>query len=157
MKWDHVKQIFDHLKSIGKVHSQKDFADKLGISESIVSNRLNTLSNVSPSTLLKIRKAYTDIFNDDWLMYGTGDMLLPKKEETAAPTNSTELLLAMFNQLMKRMDERDNLIMEGFKRMQETLALLQVTLPRAYGKQKLNRDELNDPLVTQQIKQDKQP
>ena len=157
MKWNHVKVIFEYLKSTGKVHLQKDFAEKTGIAEGTIASFLDSDKDVSPSTLLKIRNGFPDIFQDEWLMYGTGDMLIPKKEEVNQNGNSTELILAMFNQLMKQMDERDKLMMEGFERMQETLALLQITMPRAYGKQKLNRDELNDPLVTQQPKQDKQP
>lgn len=69
--------IYEHLRSIGRIHTQKDFAEALGTRAESVNAALNGRERYLTDNLFKkIALEYGDIFSRDWLENGEGDMLI---------------------------------------------------------------------------------
>ena len=72
-----IQDVFAYLKSIGRVHTQADFAKAIGASKASVSNMLNGNEQYLTDNLFrKIGYYYGDIFSRDWLETGEGKMLV---------------------------------------------------------------------------------
>lgn len=80
-KKERIKVIFGHLKSVGRVHTQADFAKAIGSTPATVSNMLSGEERYLTDNLFrKIGYYFGDVFNREWLENGTGDMLCGKGE-----------------------------------------------------------------------------
>lgn len=78
-KRERIKEIFRHLKSIGRVHTQSDFAKAIGSTPATVSNMLSGEERYLTDNLFrKIGYYFGDVFNRDWLENGVGEMLCGK-------------------------------------------------------------------------------
>ena len=60
MTWKDLEAVYNHLKSMGECHTQKEFADIIGQSPENVSKKLGTLNPVMPlqPTCLTTRSAW---------------------------------------------------------------------------------------------------
>lgn len=152
MDWHHIKKIYDHLYNNGVIHSQKEFAERVGIAPETVSNRLATDSVVAPSTLLKIKKAFPDIFMEDWLLYGKGDML-KIAQPPVKPYAATEEEVSN-KDIQSIIDEQKRIISELRQIIEEQKVLLAhykslvQSQPRGYSDFAYqNPASANDPLV----------
>lgn len=75
-KKERIKKIFEYLKSIGRIHTQTDFAKAIGSTQATVSNMLSGEEKyVTDSLFRRIGYYFGDIFNKEWLESGEGDML----------------------------------------------------------------------------------
>lgn len=80
-KQERLKAVFDYLKGQGIVHKQADLAEKLGVDKSNISHAMNGNERyLTNSFLIRLNKAFNNIFSDDWLVDGTGDMLAPVQQ-----------------------------------------------------------------------------
>lgn len=67
---------YEHLRSIGKVHTQNDVAFAMGANKTNVSYAFNGNEKyLTESFLKRFNKTFGDIFNIDWLLSGEGEML----------------------------------------------------------------------------------
>lgn len=75
-KEERLRTAFEYLKSQGKVHLQKDVADKMKATTQNVSGALNGNHQcLTDNFLNRFNEAFGNIFNIDWLIEGVGDML----------------------------------------------------------------------------------
>ncbi|MDV6237333.1 helix-turn-helix transcriptional regulator [Leptospira ellisii] len=70
-----IKIVFEYLKTVKKLN-QKQLSLEFGLSESTMT-RLQNGQNAVTARFLSQLKSLFDI-SDDWVMAGTGEMLLPK-------------------------------------------------------------------------------
>lgn len=68
------KEVLEYLTSSGEVSNNKDFASKIGISTSMITEICKGRSNVGSLTLQNIVLAFP-IINALWLLTGIGSML----------------------------------------------------------------------------------
>ncbi|NMA74477.1 MAG: hypothetical protein GX963_10030 [Bacteroidales bacterium] len=83
-KKDIIQRVFAHLKSKGLVHTQKNLAEKINSSSPNVSRAMKGDEEyLTDSLLLRINEAFDNIFNEEWLLSGEGEMLndQPKAEK----------------------------------------------------------------------------
>lgn len=71
-----LRSIYDHLRSIGRVHTQKEFATSLQMNDESLSAALNGKKQYLTDNLFrKIGYYYGDVFSRDWLDTADGEML----------------------------------------------------------------------------------
>lgn len=74
-KVDRLRQVFNYIKSIGLVHTQKDLAERMQASEATVSKALRGDEQILTSSFLRrLNRAFDNVFNSKWLLNGEGDM-----------------------------------------------------------------------------------
>lgn len=79
-----INEAYEHLRSIGKVHTKTDVATIMQASRPNVCAALNGDSKfLTDNFIERFNDAFDGIFNIDWLMTGEGNMLLK-------PTQSIE-------------------------------------------------------------------
>ena len=75
---ERFKMAFTYLKGKGLIHKQKDVAEKMGSTEPNVSAALKGVDKVLTDKFLnRFNEAFGSVFNNDWLLWGNGDMLKP--------------------------------------------------------------------------------
>lgn len=75
-----IHQAVDYLRSIGKLHTQLDIAEALGMREAAVSSALNNKDRRFTKGFIKrFAKAYSDYISQEWLLTGEGEMVAPDK------------------------------------------------------------------------------
>lgn len=75
-RFERFRAAYEHLRSCGLVHSNKDLAMSIGLDAADMSKCMNGKSNrPSVGTLKKLCAAYPGMFNVDWLVNGNGEML----------------------------------------------------------------------------------
>ena len=76
-----LKEVYDHLRKYFGVHTQTDFADAIKYSRPVISSALNGNEDYLTDKLFKnICEAYKDVFNIDYLLNGTGQLLTIQEE-----------------------------------------------------------------------------
>lgn len=71
-----LKEAFEYLKSRGIVHKQKDVADIMQSPESNVSRAFKgDVKYLTEGFLRRFNESFNNLFNDDWLLTGEGEML----------------------------------------------------------------------------------
>lgn len=74
---ERLQLIYEHLRSIGRIHTQKDLAEAIGTRTESVNAALNGKERYLTDNLFKkIALEYGDIFSRPWLENGEGDMLV---------------------------------------------------------------------------------
>lgn len=74
---ERLQLIYEHLRSIGRIHTQKDLAEAIGTRTESVNAALNGKERYLTDNLFKkIALEYGDIFSRPWLENGDGDMLI---------------------------------------------------------------------------------
>lgn len=80
-----LKEAYEHLRSLGIVHTQKGIADKVKYNKSAVSQALNGIEGYVTSNFVSaFNEAFGGIFNEDYLLRGEGELLV------CTPDNSAE-------------------------------------------------------------------
>lgn len=75
-KKERIQEAFIYLKSKGLAHTQKDVADKIGSSAPNVSNAFKGVEKfLTTNFLIRFNGAYNNIFSENWLLNGEGEML----------------------------------------------------------------------------------
>lgn len=73
---DRLKKAYEYLRSNGKVHTQQDVADVMGVKKENISRAFNGNEKyLTPSFITRFNNAFGDIFNTDWLIKEHGEML----------------------------------------------------------------------------------
>lgn len=81
---------FQHLRNMGVVHTQKDLAEKMGSTQANISSALSGVERVLTGRFLhRFNSAFNNIFNEDWLLYGKGEMLAQPQKTTAVASNNS--------------------------------------------------------------------
>lgn len=71
-----LKEAYEHLRSLGIVHTQKDIADKVKYNKSAVSQALNGIEGYVTSNFVStFNEAFGGIFNEGYLLRGEGTLL----------------------------------------------------------------------------------
>lgn len=87
---------YEHLKSLGIVHKQKDVADAMGgVSAPNISNAFKGNPRyLTDSFIKRFNKAFDNIFNEEWLIDGAGEMLSFERKiiKEAEPINPISVL-----------------------------------------------------------------
>lgn len=77
LRQDQLQEVFDYLKSIGRIHTRKDLAEAIGSRPESISSALNGNEQYLTDNLFrKIGYFFGDIFSKEWLETGEGDMLV---------------------------------------------------------------------------------
>lgn len=94
MKYKRFKEAFDYLRQTERILNQKDLADILHKTPETVSRVISGKgNNPTDKFLLDFARAFADIFNEDYLVKGSGQLLkqpviLPEgKEGSGEPEN----------------------------------------------------------------------
>lgn len=114
-----LKEVYDHLRKYFGVHTQTDFADAIKYSRPVISSALNGNEDYLTDKLFKnICEAYPDVFDIDYLLNGTGQLLTIREEVT------TQELEKQFNPQQSYADELIASLKKQVKDKDETIALL---------------------------------
>jgi phage repressor protein C with HTH and peptisase S24 domain len=71
-----LTEAFEHLRSLGKVHTQKEFAEKIGFDRSNLSSAFNGKEQYLTDGLFeRICNTYPDLFNLEYFLEDKGEML----------------------------------------------------------------------------------
>lgn len=80
---ERLNEAFNFLKNKGIVHTQKDVAKKMGSTSPNVSSALKGVESVLTENFLRrFNEAFGEIFDEQWLLTGEGEML---RVESAPP------------------------------------------------------------------------
>lgn len=72
-----LQSVFDHLRNVGRIHTRKELADKLGTRPESISQALNGSDRYLTDNLFKkIALEFGDVFSREWLESGEGEMLV---------------------------------------------------------------------------------
>ena len=72
-----LQSVFDYLRNIGRIHTRKELADKLGTRPESISQALNGSDRYLTDNLFKkIALEFGDVFSREWLESGEGEMLV---------------------------------------------------------------------------------
>ena len=72
-----LKEAYKYLQSIGKIHTQKGFADALGKAEGTISRAFNGDEKALTDNLfVQITLSFPGLFNLDYLLTGEGSLLV---------------------------------------------------------------------------------
>ena len=75
-RFERFRAAYEHLRSCGLVHNNKDLAKMLDMDAADMSKCMNGKSNrPSVGTMKRLCDAYKGMFNIEWLVNGTGEML----------------------------------------------------------------------------------
>lgn len=75
-KQKRLLQVYEYLRTKGLTRSQRELSETMQVSESTVSKALKGQDAYLTDKLLKrLNKSFGYLFNEDWLLYGVGDML----------------------------------------------------------------------------------
>lgn len=90
IKYKRFKEAFDYLKRINRIVNQKNLADILHKTPETVSKVVSGKgNNPTDKFMLDFARAFSDIFNEDYLVKGEGVLLKeqdpPKDEKPEAP------------------------------------------------------------------------
>lgn len=83
-----LKEVYEHLRNHFGIHTQGGFADSIGYSRPVISSALNGNSeNVTDKMLRMVVRSYPGVFNLDYLMNGTGQLLTTEEGVSKADTS----------------------------------------------------------------------
>lgn len=73
---ERLEAVYQYLRNTGRVHTQKEFAEKVGYTETSISKAFNGIMSSLTDNLFKaIARTYRPIFSLEWLLTGEGRML----------------------------------------------------------------------------------
>lgn len=84
-----ITTAYDYLKSIGKAHKQQDVADKMGTDKANVSRAMKGDEKYLTDRFLhRFNSAFDNLFNEEWLISGNGEMLAKPNQTIGDISNS---------------------------------------------------------------------
>ena len=88
-----IKVAFEHLRSIGRVHTQKDVGEAMNVGKENISRAFNGVDGYyTPGFVRRFNETFGNIFNEDFLLNGEGDMLKTangEEERKGQPTDKS--------------------------------------------------------------------
>ena len=109
-KIDRLGLAFNHLRSNGLAYTQQDIANKMNVDKGNVSRVFNGDTRyLTKNFLLRFNNTYNNIFNNDWLLYGEGEMLKASSEEER--TDGKEIPLLPINAIGGSLGEFSTAVM----------------------------------------------
>jgi len=100
-----LKKAFSYLRTLGKAHTQKDLAEAMQYNPASVSRAFSGDNRyLTEDFLISLNKAFGNIFRQEWLMTGEGEMLISQQPKTISMngehlTNEEELRRQSENRL----------------------------------------------------------
>lgn len=89
-----MNEVYAHLGAHYGIHSLEEFAERVHVSKSTISNALNR-TPASEKLVHKICEAFPQVFNDAYILHGVGNLLTPYEDSRIAylePDTVGELL-----------------------------------------------------------------
>lgn len=74
-KSEALKKAINHLRMLGKVATMKEVARAMGADPSNISRHINGQPEPTAKFMRRFNEAFGNIFNEEWLLHGDGDML----------------------------------------------------------------------------------
>lgn len=124
MKKDRILLAFDYLRSKGLIHTQLDLAEKMMSDKNTISRALKGNERYLTDKFLKrLNNSFGGVFNEEWLLYGDGEMLNSNPIYTNVGNtnhNSESILLQIIEQKEATIRDKDKEIMQ----LSETIGML---------------------------------
>ena len=120
---DRLKEAYKYLQSIGKIHTQKGFADALGKAEGTISRAFNGDEKALTDNLfVQITLSFPGLFNLDYLLTGEGSLLVDEGSAKVQDTDSGELeALRSRIQILEEQVARQRQIIDHYESFVELL------------------------------------
>ena len=133
---ERLEAVYQYLRNTGRVHTQKEFAEKVGYTETSLSKAFNGIMSSLTDNLFKaIVRTYRPIFSLEWLLTGDGSMLTLDDTQQKKPLTSDND------------DENINAIMQMYKNATEEKAKA-AELFKAATKEKEETESLKTEIAT---------
>ena len=118
-----LKEAYKYLQSIGKIHTQKGFADALGKAEGTISRAFNGDEKALTDNLfVQITLSFPGLFNLDYLLTGEGSLLVDEGSAKVQGTDSGELsALRSRVQILEEQVARQRQIIDHYESFVELL------------------------------------
>ena len=118
-----LKEAYKYLQSIGKIHTQKGFADALGKAEGTISRAFNGDEKALTDNLfVQITLSFPGLFNLDYLLTGEGSLLVEEGGANVQDTDSGELsALRSRVQILEEQVARQRQIIDHYESFVELL------------------------------------
>ena len=118
-----LKEAYKYLQSIGKIHTQKGFADALGKAEGTISRAFNGDEKALTDNLfVQITLSFPGLFNLDYLLTGEGSLLVEDGSAKVQDTDSGELeALRSRVQILEEQVARQRQIIDHYESFVELL------------------------------------
>ena len=140
---ERLEAVYQYLRNTGRVHTQKEFAEKVGYTETSISKAFNGIMSSLTDNLFKaIARTYRPIFSLEWLLTGEGRMLNEVVESKAPnPYNidpdpdqsGADLLIDMFKSARNEKEKAK----EIFRRISKIVEFVNKLQAKQYLKQKV--------------------
>ena len=102
-KLEKLNEIYEYLRSLGKVHTQKEFAEQVKISQTSMSSAFNVNEDYLTDNLLeKICKKYSDLFFYDKMV---------KNIQTNENINGNGIIEKLFETITNRNNQINDLLL----------------------------------------------
>lgn len=118
-----LKKAYDYLYNIGAVHSQKEFAQKIGITPETVSKVFKSEKKLAPSTSYKLHTAFIE-FSTKWCETGEGPMLKEEPQEAPKPNGMTDSSNDNLSRLLEQNKELIDVLKKSLEESQKTNSIL---------------------------------
>lgn len=118
-----LKKAYDYLYSIGAVHSQKEFAEKIGRTPETISKVFKSDKKLSPSTAYRLHNAFLMI-STKWCETGEGPMIAEKAQETTKPNGMTNSSDENISKLLEQNKELIDVLKKSLEESQRTNSIL---------------------------------
>lgn len=112
---DRLNEVYEYVRSHFPVHTKNDFADKLKYHRTYISSAMHGNEKYLTDKLFtNICEAYPGVFNLDYLLNGTGDLLTPQEDVVASEieqmprqrnNNTNADLLELYAQRIRLVDD----------------------------------------------------
>lgn len=123
-KKERILLAYDYLRSKGFIHTQSDLAEKMQSNKVNVSRAMAGNERYLTDKFLKrLNNSFGGVFNEDWLLYGDGEMLDSNPIHTSIGNtehSSESILLQIIEQKEAIIRDKDKQIMQ----LSETIGML---------------------------------
>lgn len=115
---DRLQQAFKYLVFNGKIRSQAELAEKMGINKATVSMAMNGDSRYTTDNFFKnLSASFPGVFNLQWLLNEEGSMTMDDEQQRDHTT--VQDIISLSAQLIKQNEELRALLIEEIKRTTE--------------------------------------
>lgn len=121
---ERLRTFFDYLLEQRRVFNYRDFGEQIAKSKSQVSNLINGKTGITKRTAEQIKDGFPEL-NIEWLLHGTGEMLVapePVQELPPAPVEASSYLEEQFTEVCQ---ENTQLKIENSRLRQKIFALME--------------------------------
>ena len=118
-----LKKAYDYLYSIGAVHSQKEFAEKIGRTPETISKVFKSDKKLSPSTAYRLHNAFLMI-STKWCETGEGPMIAEKAQEAPKTNGMTNSSDENISKLLEQNKELIDVLKKSLEESQRTNSIL---------------------------------